>query len=351
MALPALQRLREARPEAHIAMLTPVKLLELWQPPLIDSVIAFESEESLGSVVRKLREGRFTTGIVLPMSFRSAMELWLAGIPRRIGTEHKGREAFLSQAVPKPVGLPEMQKRTVKEIRRVTGAADPKTPPALPLLSHHVYRYLNLVAALGADPTPVAPCLPISAAEAEAVRDQLLPERSRSAPLWMGMCPGAEYGAAKRWPEERFVEAAARLHLETGCGWLLFGGPAERAACERIRVAIGARIAPIAAHNLAGQTSLRELAALLHGCSAVIGNDSGPMHLAAAVGTPVSVVFSSTSAGLTGQGLPGAVGHSLLTSSAPCSPCFLRTCPIDLRCMDSLTVERMVQGVLNLLPE
>jgi heptosyltransferase-2 len=351
MSLPALQKLREARPEAHIAILTPVKLSELWRPPLVDEVICFESGESLGSVVRKLRTGQFATGIVLPMSFRSAMELWLAGIPTRIGTEHKCREAFLSHPVPKPVGLPEMKKRTVKEILRVTEAVDPKKPDSFPLVTHHVYRYLNLVAVLGADPTPVAPCLPIEAAEAEAVHDRFFPGRPRLAPLWMGMCPGAEYGPAKRWPEERFVEAACRLHQQTGCEWLLFGGPSDRAACERISAAICAQTAPTAANNLAGRTSLRELAALLRGCSVVIGNDSGPMHCAAAVGAPVSVIFSSTSAGLTGQGLPGSASHSRLTSSAPCSPCFLPTCPIDMRCMNSLTVERMVQSVLDLLPK
>ena len=351
MSLPALQRLREARPEAHIALLTPVKLSELWKPPLIDEVIGFESDESLGSVVRKLRAGQFAIGIVLPMSFRSALEFWLAGIPTRVGTEHKGREAFLSHPVRKPAGIPEMKKRTVKEILRVTEAVDPIKPDAFPLMSHHVYRYLNLVAALGADPTPAAPRLTIEAAEAEEVRDRFFPGRPRIAPRWMGMCPGAEYGLAKRWPEERFVEAACRLHRQTGCEWLLFGGQADRATCERISAAIGARTAPKAANNLAGLTSLRELAALLHSCSVVIGNDSGPMHCAAAVGAPVSVVFSSTSAGLTGQGLPGSADNSLLTSSAPCSPCFLPTCPIDMRCMNSLTVERMVQSVLDLLPE
>lgn len=351
MCLPALHKLREVRPRAHITMLTPVKLAELWRSPLIDEVIGFDNEESLSSVVRKLRAGRFAIGIVLPMSFRSAMELRLAGIPVRIGTEHKGRQVLLSHPIRKPSGIVEMKKRTVNEIRRANEVDDLKIPMSPIVPSHHVYRYLNLVAALGADPTPIAPFLPIADSEAAAVQDHFFPGRSKGTPLLMGMCPGAEYGDAKRWPEERFVETACRLHHQTGCEWLLFGTQAEHAACERIVSAIHAQTGLATAYNMAGRTSLRELAALLRGCAVVMGNDSGPMHLAAAVGVPVSVVFASTSAGLTGPGLPGGAGHSLIVSESPCSPCFLRTCPIDRRCMNSLTTDRMVQGVLDLLKE
>ena len=351
MCLPALHRLREARPKAHIAILTPIKLADLWRTPLIDEVIGFEKEESLSSVVRKLRAGRFATGVVLPMSFRSALEFRLAGIPIRVGTEHKGRQIFLSHPVRKPPGIQEIQKRTINEILRANASADRKTPASPSLQSHHVHRYLHLVAALGADPTPQAPFLQIADDEATAIEDRFLPGRSKGTPISMGMCPGAEYGAAKRWPEERFVETACRLHRQTGCEWLLFGTQGERAACERIVSAIQAQIGSATAFNMAGRTSLWELAVLLRGCAVVVGNDSGPMHLAAAVGVPVSVIFASTSAELTGPGLPGAVGHSLIVSESPCSPCFLRTCPIDMRCMNSLTADRMVQGVLGLLRE
>lgn len=98
--------------------------------------------------------------------------------------------------------------------------------------------------------------------------------------------------------------------------------------------------------NLAGRTTLRELMALLKSCRVVLTNDSGPMHLAAALGTPVVVPFGSTSPELTGPGLPGEARHAVLRSAAPCSPCFLRECPIDFRCMTGITVESAVDSVL-----
>ena len=98
--------------------------------------------------------------------------------------------------------------------------------------------------------------------------------------------------------------------------------------------------------NLAGQTSLRELMSLLKLCRVLLTNDSGPMHVAAALGTPVVVPFGSTSPELTGPGLPGDPRHRLLKSDAPCSPCFLRECPIDFRCMNGISVERVVEAVL-----
>ena len=118
-------------------------------------------------------------------------------------------------------------------------------------------------------------------------------------------------------------------------------------------MAIASRIAsaiaspPLAIWNLAGKTSLRELMALLKLCRVLLTNDSGPMHVAAALGTPVVVPFGSTSPELTGPGLPGDARHRLLKSDAPCAPCFLRECPIDFRCLNGITVERVVEAVLQ----
>ncbi|MGA2854691.1 MAG: glycosyltransferase family 9 protein, partial [Verrucomicrobiota bacterium] len=102
-----------------------------------------------------------------------------------------------------------------------------------------------------------------------------------------------------------------------------------------------------AVRDLCGQTSLRELMALLKCCRVLLTNDSGPMHVAAALGTPVVAPFGSTSPELTGPGLPGDARHRLLKSGAPCSPCFLRECPIDFRCMTGITAERVVDAVLD----
>lgn len=99
--------------------------------------------------------------------------------------------------------------------------------------------------------------------------------------------------------------------------------------------------------NLAGATTLAELCAALKFCHVLLTNDSGPMHVAAAVGTPVVVPFGSTSPELTGPGLPGDARHRLLRARAPCSPCFLRECPIDFRCLTGITVDTVVKAVLE----
>jgi heptosyltransferase-2 len=119
----------------------------------------------------------------------------------------------------------------------------------------------------------------------------------------LGLNPGAEYGPAKRWPEERFVEAAQRLTAQTDCQWWIFGGGGDVPVAERIAAAIGQD----RAQSLAGKTSLRELCAAMKACSVVLTNDTGPMHVAAAVGTPVVVPFGSTSPELTGRAGPPAM--------------------------------------------
>ena len=105
--------------------------------------------------------------------------------------------------------------------------------------------------------------------------------------------------------------------------------------------------APVRILNLAGKTTLRELCALLKSCRVLLTNDSGPMHVAAAVGTRVIVPFGSTSAALTGPGLPGDPRHALVSANAPCSPCFLRECPIDFRCMNGISVETVAARVIE----
>jgi len=141
------------------------------------------------------------------------------------------------------------------------------------------------------------------------------------------------------------------IQKQTRCRWLIFGGPADLSVTREIETGIQSALAgntntdlPL---NLADKTSLRELCVLLKGCQLLLTNDSGPMHVAAAVGTPVVVPFGSTSPQLTGPGLPGYGRHQLLTANAHCSPCFLRECPIDFRCMTGISVERVVRGVID----
>jgi heptosyltransferase-2 len=157
--------------------------------------------------------------------------------------------------------------------------------------------------------------------------------------------PGAEYGPAKRWPVEKFIAAAKEIQDQTNCNWILFGGKNDSPITSQIESEI--QNSKFKIQNLAGKTSLRELMSLLKLCRVLLTNDTGPMHVAAALGTPVVVPFGSTSPELTGPGLPGDARNHLLKSDAPCSPCFLRECPIDFRCMNDISVERVVEAVLQ----
>ncbi len=351
MTTPSLIRLREHYRSAHITILTPTKLCDLWQHhPAVDEVIGFEAGEGLLSVSQKLRAGKFDLALVLPNSPRAALETWLAGIPQRIGYARSWRNWLLTRAVPTRPGHVAMRKRTPDEIRELVrrpGAKAGFHEPD-PASAHQIHEYLELAGALGASSAPVAPSLHLRANELETVASKF---RLVSPTKWLGINPGAEYGPAKRWPAERFLFMTREAAAWPEWGVILFGGKADLLTVEKIErefwtVARQWSFRPQLV-NVAGQTSLRELMALLKLCRVLLTNDSGPMHVAAALGTPVVVPFGSTSPELTGPGLPGDPRHRLLKSDAPCAPCFLRECPIDFRCLNGIGVERVAAAVLE----
>ncbi len=351
MSTPALLRLREALPHTHIALLTHEKLAGLWeQHPALDEIIPFAKTESVWQIARRLRAANFDTALLLPNSFRSALEAWLARIPRRIGYATHGRSLLLNHHVGPRADAVAMHKRSAAEVRALTdGTRAPDADFAHRIArptAHHVHQYLHLATALGANPAAQAPRLGVTPAEQARVRAALFGKTEAQAgrPLtWFGLNPGAEYGPAKRWPVENFIAAARELRTRTGCAWVIFGGPADQALAEQIRAAVPSAV------SVAGRTTLRELVVALSLCRIVLTNDTGPMHVAAAVGTPVIVPFGSTSPELTGPGLPGDPRHRLLKSEAPCAPCFLRECPIDFRCMKTISVERVVGAVMEIV--
>ena len=355
MTTPALLRLREKFPDAHITLLTPEKLRDLWTNHLaVNETIPFASDENVFLTGKKLRAGKYDLALVLPNSPRSALEVWLAGIPQRIGYARPWRNFFLTNAVPARAEAVKMRKRSVSEIRRLVAADVSRRVTSNGRVltnanAHQLHEYLHLVAALGANPEPLPPQLVVTPGEIEAVKKKFgLSEIKR--PIF-GLNPGAEYGPAKRWPVEKFIAAAREIQNRTNCTWLIFGGKAD-AASQRTAGILSAeqnfrQDAGSTFLNLAGKTSLRELMALLKICRVLLTNDTGPMHVAAALGTPVVVPFGSTSPELTGPGLPGDARHRLLKSDAPCSPCFLRECPIDFRCLNGISVERVVEAVLS----
>jgi heptosyltransferase-2 len=349
MSTPALLRLREKFPDAHIALLAPEKLRELWtNHPAVNEIISFRVGEGLFSVAKKLRAGKFDLALVLPNSPRSAMEVWWAGIPQRLGCARPWRNFFLTKTIPTRPGHAQMHKRSVGEIKQLVAAdVNRRTDRAFTsaAAAHQIHEYLHLVAALGANPEPLPPQLFVTPEEIEAVKKKFGLEKI-TGPI-LGLNPGAEYGPAKRWPVGRFIAAAKEIQQRTNCVWLIFGGKGDVEICNRIAGAITPHASRLTPLNLAGKTSLRELMSLLKTCRVLLTNDTGPMHVAAALGTPVVVPFGSTSPELTGPGLPGDPRHRLLKSDVPCSPCFLRECPIDFRCMNGISVERVVNAVLE----
>jgi heptosyltransferase II len=346
MTTPALLRLREKFGDAHIALLTPEKLRGLWtNHPTINETISFAPDETIFAVAKKLRAGKFDLALVLPNSPRSAVEIFLARIPQRIGHSRQWRNFFLTQTVTPRGEAVKMRKRTEHEIRQLI-SQNPESRiqnPEIPKSANQIYEYLHLTAALGANPAPLPPQLFVAPEEIESAKKKFGLEKITQ-PVF-GLNPGAEYGPAKRWPVERFIAAAKEIQQRTNCTWILFGGKNDLQITNQIESAI--RNPQSAVFNLAGKTSLRELMALLKLCRVLLTNDTGPMHAAAALGVPVVVIFGGTSPELTGPIF--SANAKILKSAAPCSPCFLRECPIDFRCMNGIGVESVVEAVVKLL--
>ena len=337
MTTPSMIRLREAHPKAEIFLLSPEKLADLWKNQhCIDKVITFSHAQKVWKTAQTLRGYGFETAIAFPNSLRSALELWLARIPNRFGV---GRGLLLNRSIaPRPDAIP-MRKRTAAEIRERIRAGT--LPEPIPPTAHHVHHYLHLVSALGASTEPLAPRIDVGVEEIEEVRRKFELEVHADQP-WFGLNAGAEYGPAKRWPLERFIETAIALRKATNCRWIIFGGQSEREAADQIAREIGQPTL-----NLSGKTTLRELAATLKLCELVLTNDTGPMHLAAAVGTRVVAIFGSTSPELTGPIFSPKA--KVIRQPPPCSPCFLRECPIDLRCLREVRPETVVTACLDSL--
>ena len=347
MSVPALQRLREARPGARITLLAPEKLAGLWEgQPFLDELMLVSPGDNLWQTARRLRAEKFSAAAAFPNSLRSALELWLAGIPRRAGYVRAWRTLFLTHPVPPRSGAVAMHRRSAGEIRRLIARGE--SPPPVAPSAHHIHDYLRLVVALGASAEPLPPRITIRQEEAERTAARLgLPAASADRPV-LGLNAGAEYGPAKRWPVESFIAAGIAIHQATRCHWIIFGGPSDLQTAQHVSAGLVRHLAGQPVINLAGKTTLRELAGALKFCRLLLTNDSGPMHLAAAVGTPVVVPFGSTSPEMTGPILSLAA-QILRAPGIPCAPCFRRDCPIDFRCMRGIGSGAVVAAALRAL--
>jgi heptosyltransferase-2 len=297
MALPAVRNLKTLLGAEKLAVAAPEKLAALWRAcPFVDEVIALEHPKNLIATARQLRAGNFKSAVLLPNSLRVAAEAWRAGIPQRAGYARGGRSLLLTKAVPVPL----------------------RNPVRL----HQRFYNIDLVVALGA---------PDDASLPELRKD--FPPSEADERMTVALCPGAEYGPAKRWPVENFLAVAKHFIEKQNAKIVLLGAPSDAPVAETLAAQLPE------AENRVGKTSLAEFMAALASARLVVCNDSGAMHLASALGAPTVAIFGSTEQLLTG---PLGTRTQVLRHHVPCSPCFLRECPIDFACMKGITPEMVI---------
>lgn len=315
MCLPALRVIADA-PGVSLAVLSGPYTARVFmhQPGIVDlhaDAPGGRWSRVLGRT-RALHAAKSTVAVVFPPSFSSLLPACLAGVPRRVGFRADGRSVFLTDA------------------------------PAMPRRSVHLVRsYVDLaVTALRAadiDATPaIAPArLRVTPRERESLAPRL---ETRAREGYAVVVPGAAFGPAKSWPEERYRSLCTMLARDIHV--VLAGSTGDRARCERI-----ARDLP-GVQALAGETSLGELFALIEGARFVVANDSGAPHAAAALGVPAIVLFGSTSPAWTA---PVGEHVRVLQHVVHCNPCFRRTCPTQLECFNGIGVDDVLAAAAEFM--
>jgi heptosyltransferase-2 len=320
MTTPALGALRVGFPAARITLLATPLVAELFSPhEWLDEVLVFErSGRHRGArgrlrLAAELRRRRFDLAVLFPNSFDAALVAWLARIPQRLGYATDGRRLLLTHPVPVSCQEPDV---------------------------HQSGNYLALLAQAGIAAGPCPQRLTVIQAESAGIASRLQAAGIGPTDCVIGINPGATYGSAKRWYPERFAAVADELAARWGAHVVLTGGPDEAAIAADI-----ARQLSRPCLNLAGQTRVRELMALIKRCDFFITNDSGPMHIAAALEVPLVAVFGPTDHATT---YPLGSRTVLVRGEADCAPCLLRECPTDHCCMTSVTPAMVIAAAQRL---
>ncbi|MFZ6016537.1 MAG: lipopolysaccharide heptosyltransferase II [Nitrospirota bacterium] len=342
MTLPALRVLRKAMPETKITLLVKPWVAPIFEKdPNIDEIIIYGDEYKgiIGKIKlsRVLNKKDFCSAILFQNAFDAALITFLGGIKERVGYNRDSRGFLLTKAVP----LPENK-------------------------AHQIYYYLNLLKEIEINPVDIINR--VNAEYSEPYIYLTLDERLHARKILSGMKrpiiginPGAAYGSAKRWFPEKFAEVAKRFIKDTNGSVVIFGGKNEVDVAQEIEIRMirsweyknFSTSQPhnfLTSHllNLAGRTSLRELIAIISECDVFVTNDSGPMHIAYAVRTPLVAIFGSTDPELTG---PIEGGNVVIKADVDCAPCFERTCKSDMRCMYGITSDDVYYGIKKILPD
>ena len=326
MALPALHAVRRRFPEATIAIIARSYVADIYRgQEICDELIAYDPKGAHAGLsgrerlAKDLRAQKFDVALLLQNAFDAAWLVWRAGIPERIGYARDGRSLLLTKRV--------------------------RVPKRGEIQAHEQFYYLELLRRAGwIDALPDEHPVQLKVAEGlrHRAEETLAAARARRNVPRIAVGAGASYGSAKCWPPERFAAFVNRYRRHTDSDVILFGTPAE----EQVADAIAAGITGPVIH-LVGKTKIADLPALLSRCHLFVGNDSGTMHVAAAVGLPVVAIFGPTDP----YGTAPITSRCTVVQEKPyCSPCFRRRCPIDHRCMTSVqpeAVEAAARGWLR----
>ena len=312
LALPAIAAVRRTMTEATLAVAAPPSVAPLFSEETSaaqDEIVTLAHANDSAA----LRGGAFDTIVLLPNSFRSAWVARQAGIAGRWGYAAGLRRPLLTRAVKRPRGV-----------------------------LHHAEYYKRLVKELGMEVRDELPVVRPRAATAERADALLAGEGIPVGTRIAGFAPGAAYGHAKRWPPRRVADLIVRLARERRVACVLVGAAGDRDAGREIESSLPPDLRTV---NLIGRTDLSLLVGILARCAAFVSNDSGAMHLAAAIGVPVTAIF-----GPTDERVTAPLGdNDVLVHEVFCRPCMLRDCPIDHRCMKRISVERVFDAVSHRL--
>lgn len=323
IAIPALREIRRLFPGAQLSLLVRPWVRDIYAgADFVDEVLDYDKEDrhrgapGFLRLVSDLRRRRFDLAILLQNAFEAALIAWCARIPLRVGYARDGRRLLLTHACPIDPG-----------VRRV----------------HQAYYYLGILSGAGLlrdrpwEREDYVPSIGIRVREADriAAEGMLRSAGVRPGDLVVGINPGAFYGEAKRWFADRYARVADALVKQYQARIVIFGSARDRRTAEEVAAKMDQPTV-----MLAGRTTLGELMGLLEECSLLITNDSGPMHLAAALDVPQLAIFGSTSETATG---PLSRRATVLKHPVDCSPCFLRQCPTDFRCMERISVEQVLE--------
>lgn len=331
MSLPALAAIRERFPEAHIAVLARPWVAGLYRhEPFADEIIPYRPATfRRGSMLRawsdrldvaaRVREGNFDCAMLLQNAFDAALITALAGIPQRIGYARDMRTPLLTQPIERP------RAGTI--------------PP------HESFYYMELLRRAGwLDRLPESLVVEMrSASRARAAGLERFATEGIEPPI-IGVSPGSAFGTAKRWLPDRFAESACTLAVQMNAMVALHGSASERELCESVKTIIDAR--GIRCVNYAGRTTLDEFIERAAASALFLSNDSGAMHIASALGVPTVAVFGATNPFTTG---PAGRLTQIVRQPVECSPCLLRECPIDHRCMTSIPHKSVSESAIDLL--